>query len=94
MSTPRLFLDDAPTRESDSQQAAYFRGALADHRALVAAEIARHTRTLESMTTRSDSIAITRLRRDIRAGESQCRELDRMIEALDRRFAHTWSAHA
>ena len=30
---------------------------------------------------------ISRLRREIRANEAECRDLDRMIEALDRRFA-------
>ena len=31
------------------------------------------------------------LRRDIRANELECRDLDRMIAALDRRFAALWA---
>jgi len=54
---------------------------------VIAAEIARQTRKLGSLTTRSDALTISRLRREIRAHEAQCRELDRMIAALDRRFA-------
>ncbi|HEX2285151.1 MAG TPA: hypothetical protein VHI10_10080 [Mycobacterium sp.] len=78
---------DDVTRASDLQQAAYFRGALADHRALIAAEIARQTRKLNALSTRTDALTITRLRRDIRANEAECRNIDRMIEALDHRFA-------
>lgn len=83
--------EQAPTRASDALQAAYFRGALADRRALVAAEVARHAHTLNSLATRTDAVAISRLRRDIRVNEAECRELDRMIEAIDRRFATAWS---
>jgi hypothetical protein len=84
-------MDGTQTRASDSMQAAYFRGALADHRALISAEIARQTRKLGSLTTRSDALAISRLRREIRANEAECRDLDRMVEALDRRFASLWA---
>jgi hypothetical protein len=91
MVTPALPTDDFPTRGSDSLQAAYFRGALADHRALIGAEIGRNAHTLNALTTRSDAVAISRLRRDIRAAEAECRELDRMIRALDRRFATAWA---
>lgn len=79
--------DDPRVLESDSLQAAYFRSALAENRALIAAEIARQNRKLGSLTTRSDALAISRLRREIRTNEAECRELDRMIDALDRRFA-------
>lgn len=78
---------DAMARASDSLQAQYFRSALADHRALIAGAIARQTRKLSGLSTRTDALTISRLRREIRANEAQCRELDRMIEALDRRFA-------
>lgn len=79
--------DDPRVLESDSLQAAYFRGTLAEKRAIIAAEIARQNRKLGSLTTRSDALAISRLRREIRTNEAECRELDRMIGALDRRFA-------
>lgn len=76
---------------SDALQAAYFRGALADQRALLAAEIATQTRKLGFLSTKTDSLAITRLRRQLRASEAQHRDLDRMIEAIDRRFSRSWS---
>jgi hypothetical protein len=85
-------LDYTETRASDSLQAAYFRGALADQRALVAAEIVRQTRILNGLSTRSDALAISLLRRDIRANEAERRDLDRMIAALDRRFAALWAS--
>lgn len=94
MATPSLSYDDGPTRACDSLQAAYFRGALADRRALVAAEVARHMNALNTLTTKTDSVAISRLRRDIRVNDAEVRELDRMIEALDRRFAPGWTDRA
>jgi hypothetical protein len=91
MATAGVPTDEAPTRGSDSLQAAYLRGALADHRALIAADIARHSQALNSLTTRTDALTISRLRREIRACEAERRELDRMIEAIDRRFASVWA---
>ncbi len=90
MATPTLPVDDAETRASDSLQAAYFRGALVDQRALTAAELMRQNRKLNALSTRTDALLITSLRREIRANEAECRDLDRMIEALDRRFAARW----
>jgi hypothetical protein len=86
-----IVFDDAPARASDALQAAYFRGALVDQREVVAAELARNTHALDSLTTKTDSVAISRLRRDIRIAAAECRELDRMIAALDSRFAPAWS---
>ena len=91
VATPTVPFDYAEKQASDSLQAAYFRGALADQRVLVAAEIVRQTRNLNGLSTRSDALAISQLRRDIRANELECRELDRMIAALDRRFAALWA---
>ncbi|MCT7657311.1 hypothetical protein [Mycobacterium deserti] len=82
-----VLTDDDAARASDLAQAAYFRDALADHRSLIHAEIVRQTRALDALSTKSDAIAITRLRREIRANEAECRDLDRMIEALDQRFS-------
>jgi hypothetical protein len=87
-------VDDAAARASDSLQAAYFRGALADQRALIAAELVRRNRALKALSTRTDAFLITRLRREIRANEAECRDLDRMIAALDRRFGGRWSSQA
>jgi hypothetical protein len=91
VATPTVPFDYAEKEASDSLQAAYFRGALADQRALLAAEIVRQTRKLDRLSTRTDALAISQLRRDIRANELECRELDRMIAALDRRFATLWA---
>jgi hypothetical protein len=85
-----VHLDYAQDQASDSLQAAYFRGALADRRVLVAAEIVRQTRTMNGLSTKTDALAISRLRRDIRANDAECRDLDRMIAALDRRFPSLW----
>ena len=85
-------IDDTETRASDSLQAAYFRGAMADQRALIAAELIRQNRKLNALSTRTDALLISRLRREIRANEAECRDVDRMIEALDRRFAAQWSS--
>ncbi len=83
--------DNDGTDVSDSLQAAYFRGALADQRGMLAAEIASQTQKLSFLSTKTDSLAISRLRRQLRASEAQHRDLDRMIEALDRRFSRSWS---
>jgi hypothetical protein len=87
VATPTAPFDYADRQASDSLQAAYFRRELADQRALIAAEIVRQTRKLNGLSTRSDALTISLLRRDIRAIEAECRDLDRMIAALDRRFA-------
>ncbi|MBY0288606.1 MAG: hypothetical protein K2X52_15880 [Mycobacteriaceae bacterium] len=94
MATPTVPFDYAEKQASDSLQARYFRGALADQRALIAAELVRQTRKLNGMSTRSDALAISRLRRDIRANETELRDLDRMIAALDRRFAAIWASQS
>ena len=93
VATPTVPYDYTEKQASDSLQAAYFRGALADQRALVAAEVVRQTRKLNGMSTRTDAVAITQLRRDIRTNEVECRDLDRMIAALDRRFAALWGVN-
>ena len=91
VATPTAPTIDALTRTSDSLQAAYFRGALADHRALIAAEIGRQSRKLGALSIRSDALEISRLRSDIRVNENECRALDRMIAAIDRRFPTLWA---
>lgn len=91
MAIPSMPTDDAGAEASDTLQASYFRGALADQRALLAAEIATQTRKLSFLSTKTDSLAISRLRRQLRASEAQHRDLDRMIEAIDRRFSRSWA---
>jgi hypothetical protein len=90
--TPTVPFDYAEKRASDSLQAAYFRRALAEQRALITAEILRQNRKLNGLSTRTDALAISRLRRDIRHNESECRDVERMIQALDHRFASLWSS--
>ncbi|MGX9787517.1 hypothetical protein [Mycobacterium sp. MMS18-G62] len=87
MAIPSISPDDAVARVSDSLQAAYFRGALADYRLVVAAKLSRQTAKLNAMSGRADSMAISRMRRQIRENEAEHRNLDRMIEAIDRRFS-------
>lgn len=85
-------LEYTEKQASDSLQAAYFRGALVDQGRLLAAEIVRQNRKLNGLSTKSDAVAISLLRRDIRANEAECRDIDRMIAALDRRFAAMWAS--
>jgi hypothetical protein len=78
----------AVAQGSDSLQAAYFRGALADQRAVLAAHIARQNDKLRSMTVAgTNPLAITRLRRQVRENEAEIRQLDHMIEAIEQRFS-------
>jgi hypothetical protein len=90
MVSPSVPTGDAEARASDSLQASYFRGALADQRALLAAEIAKKTGRLGCLSTKTDLLAIRQLRRQIRFDEAEHRELDRMIAAIDRRFSAYW----
>jgi len=91
VATPGVPTGDELARASDSLQAAYFRGVLADQRALTAAEIARQNRKLSFLSARTDPLAISRLRREIRSNEADHHHLDRMIEAIDRRFSPGWA---
>jgi hypothetical protein len=92
MASPSTFTANAEAQASDSLQAAYFRGALADHRATVTAVIARQDRKLAGMSRKVSSLAVTRLRRQIRENEAECRHLDHMIEPIDRRFSSQWAS--
>jgi hypothetical protein len=84
--------DDAVAQASDSLQAAYFRGALADLRATLTAVLARQNGKLATMSTRMNPSTVSRLRREIRDNESECRQLDHMIEAIDLRFSSQWAS--
>ena len=92
MANPRVSRDDAAAQASDSLQAAYFRGALADQRATITAAIARQNGKLATMSTKLNPLAVSRLRREIRDNESECLQLDHMIEAIDRRFSSQWAS--
>ena len=91
MAIPSISTDDAAARASDSLQAAYFRGALADYRAVVAAKLTRQAAKLNAMSGKADSVAISRMRRQIRENEAEYRNLDSMIDAIDRRFSASWA---
>jgi hypothetical protein len=92
VANPSIPTVDAAEQASDSLQAAYFRGALADLRATITAVIARQNRKLATMSTKIDPLAVSRLRREIRENEEECRQLDHMIQAIDRRFSSQWAS--
>jgi hypothetical protein len=66
VANPSIPSDDAAAQASDSLQAAYFRGALADQRATISAVIARQTGKLATISTKINPLAVSRLRREIR----------------------------
>jgi hypothetical protein len=92
VANPSIPTDDAAAQASDSLQAAYFRGALADQRATISAVIARQNGKLATMSTKINPLAVSRLRREIRENEDECQQLDHMIEAIDRRFSSQWAS--
>jgi hypothetical protein len=47
---------------------------------------------LATMSTKITPLAVSRLRREIRENEEECRQLDHMIEAIDRRFSSQWAS--
>jgi hypothetical protein len=82
-------------RAADVSQAAYFRAALADDRETATSELARARDRLRALTERNQVVGfrgMARARSRVRELENQMRELDRLIAALDRRFAARWSA--
>jgi hypothetical protein len=68
-------------------QAVYYRKVLVDQRAELAAELAKAHKMLARCLEHADLIAIERTQREIRVLGASYRELDRLISALDRRFA-------
>jgi hypothetical protein len=92
MATRRVSTDDAAARASDALQAEYFRGALADYRTVLAAKISRQGAKLNAMSGKADSMAISRMRRQIRENEAEHQRVDHMIAAIDRRFSASWAS--
>jgi hypothetical protein len=79
---------------ADASQAAYFRGVLADEREQVADNLARRRARLRACAEREKVVGfrtMARLRAEVRALETSHRDLDRLISALDRRFATLWA---
>jgi hypothetical protein len=68
-------------------QAVYYRKVLVDQRAELAAELAKAHKMLARCLERGDLIAIKRTQSEIRVMGASYRDLDRLISALDRRFA-------
>jgi hypothetical protein len=83
-----------PARAADASQAAYFRGVLADERRQVAADLLRRRVHLRACVEGDKVVGLrtmARLRSEIRTLEARQRHLDRLITALDRRFATRWA---
>jgi hypothetical protein len=68
-------------------QAVYYRKVLVDQRAELAAELAKAHQMLARCLEHGDLFAIKRTQREIRVMGASYRDLDRLICALDRRFA-------
>jgi hypothetical protein len=82
------------TRAADVSQAAYFRGTLADDRETVTADLAGARDRLRALTEGKQILGLrgmARARFKVRELEYELRESDRLIGALDRRFAAMWS---
>jgi hypothetical protein len=71
---------------AEAMQAVYYRRVLTDQRAELAAELARAQKMLSRCLERGDLFATKRTQHEIRAKEALCRDLDRLICALDQRF--------
>jgi len=83
-----------PARAADASQAAYFRGVLADERQQVAGDLLRSRVQLRAYVEGDKVVGLrtmARLRSEVRALEARQRDLDRLITALDRRFATLWT---
>jgi hypothetical protein len=87
VSRSNVFVSDTSALVADSLQAAYFRGMLADERAVVAQHLAEARARLAKRFEAGELHGISRLRQEIRVREAEERNLDRLIDALDRRFA-------
>jgi len=92
--SPSLRVGDTSARAADLKQAVYYRGVLADQRAVLAAELAKAHKRLSWRLEHADLFAIKRTQCEIRAKEASYRDLDRLISALDRRFGARRQADA
>jgi hypothetical protein len=82
-------------RAADASQAAYFREALAGERRTVTQDLVHARHRLRACVDREEVVGLrgmARARFAARDLENRLREIDRMIGALDRRFAAMWSA--
>jgi hypothetical protein len=79
-----MFGDEKTAAVADAQQAAYFRRYLHDQRSALAEELAKHIR--DRYVTMGSSPNVSHVQKAIRRLEAQIRSIDRMVQALDRRF--------
>lgn len=78
-------LADHP-RTADRRQADYYRRLLEGQRAQVQEELAEHSQVLAHHQRAGDLSGVKRVRRLVRANETELMTVDRLIEALDKRF--------
>ena len=71
---------------ADVMQAEYFRGFLDQQRSELTDQLASLTRRLTACMTRGEMTAISHVRRAIRGVEADIHAIDRMAQALTRRF--------
>jgi len=79
---------------ADASQAAYFRGVLIEERMRVCDDLVRSRARLQEYVDGAHVVglrAMARIRSHVRELEAKQREVDRLIAALDRRFAAVWS---
>jgi hypothetical protein len=79
---------------ADASQAGYFRGTLADQRHAVTTDLSGASERLDALTEGKQVVGLrgmSRARFRVRELESERRELNRLIGALDRRLSALWS---
>lgn len=83
---------DKSASEADALQAAYFRGLLSDERVIVAARLKKERARLAALRAANDDPFLLRhAELGVEATEAEHRDLDRLIDDLDRRFM-VWKA--
>jgi hypothetical protein len=77
---------NAHPRSADRRQAEYFRRLLDDQRAQVSFELSGHAASLARYQQVGDQAGVRRLRRIVRAKETEMVTLNRLISSLHNRF--------
>jgi hypothetical protein len=86
--------DPATFTAADAMQAAYFRAYLGQQHRHLLADLAKHEAELAKLTDPGHSLAIGRVRAQLRAVQAELRHVDKLVERLDGRFAETHVAAA
>jgi hypothetical protein len=79
---------------ADASQAGYFRGTLADECQAVTTDLSHARERLDALTEGNQVVRLrgmSRARFKVRELETELREFNRLIGALDRRFSALWS---